>query len=61
MNYTKVFVIKRGFIILRELKKLFHLFSNNINYKFLRKVDRDLKRIFNFIQKINVENIYDLT
>ena len=48
----KVFVIKRGFITLSELGKRFYLFSNNIKYcKFLRKVEWDLKRISNLIQK----------
>jgi len=55
--------MKRGFITLDELQKMFHIFSNNINYKSLRKMEWDLKRVLNLIQKINdygVKNKHNL-
>jgi hypothetical protein len=55
---------KRGFITVGKLRKMFHLFSNGIDYKSLHKVEWDLKTISNLIQKINdygVDNKNDLT
>jgi hypothetical protein len=50
--------------ILGELKKMFHPFSNSINCKSLHKMEWNLKRISNLIQKIKdygVKNKHDLT
>jgi hypothetical protein len=58
------YVIKRGFITLSELRKMFHMFSNSSDCKSLRKVEWDLKRVSNLIQRINdygVVNKHDLT
>jgi hypothetical protein len=62
--YEGIWVIKRGFITLSELEKIFYLFSNSIDCKSLDNIEWDLKIVSNVFQIINdyaVENKHDLT
>ena len=62
--YKGTWVIKKEFITLGELKKMFHMFSNSIDWEIIGKDEiRFKKRIKYLIQLINgyyVENKYDL-
>ena len=42
--YKGTWAIKRGFIILSELRKIFHLFSNSIDWKILAQGEMRFKK-----------------
>jgi hypothetical protein len=62
--YKGTWMIKRGFITLDELGKIFYLFSNSINWEILGQRGMRFQKVSNFIQMINdyyLENKHDLT
>ena len=57
-------MIKKLFITLDELKRMFHLFSNSIDQEIIGQGGMKFEKLSNIIQTINdyyVENKHDLT